>query len=90
MLTLVFLCLFSHCYCGLGPHYTLVPLEVSIRHVQTISSNIQQVFLQLMVHLAYHVYHCRLNLFYAHCQYFRKVILRLPLRHIQKNPAIES
>jgi hypothetical protein len=55
MSTLIFPCLSSHCYLRL--HYTLVLLEVSDRHVQTISTYVAQVFLQLVLHLAYLVYH---------------------------------
>jgi hypothetical protein len=35
----------------------LVPLEVSIRNIKTISPGIGQAFLQLVLTLAYHVYH---------------------------------
>ena len=43
-LTLVFLCLSSHYYPGLGFHYALVPLEVFVGHVQTISTSVEQAF----------------------------------------------
>jgi hypothetical protein len=36
---------------------SLLPLEVSVGHVQTISTDIGQVFVQLMLRLAYHLYH---------------------------------
>jgi hypothetical protein len=35
----------------------VVPLEVSIGHVQTISIDVGQVFLQLVLLVIYHVYH---------------------------------
>jgi hypothetical protein len=34
-----------------------MPLEVSVGHVQTISIDVGQAFLQFMLPLAYHVYH---------------------------------
>jgi hypothetical protein len=55
MSTSVFLS--SHCYRVLGSHYTLVPLEVSVEHVQTISTDVGQAFLQLVLLIGYHVYH---------------------------------
>ena len=42
---------------ALGFHYAPVPLEVSVGHVQTISTGVGQAFLQLMLPLIYHVYH---------------------------------
>ena len=56
--TSVFLCLSSRYYPGLGFHYALVPLEVSVGHIQTISTSVGQAFLQLVLPLIYHVYHC--------------------------------
>ena len=44
-------------YPGLGFHYAPVPLEVSVGHVQTISTGVGQAFLQLVLPLIYHVYH---------------------------------
>jgi hypothetical protein len=55
MSTLAFLS--SHCYHALVSHYTLASLEVSIGHVQTISTDVGQSFLQLVLPLVYHVYH---------------------------------
>jgi hypothetical protein len=40
MLSLVFLCLFSHYRFVLLPHYELVPPRASVRYVQTISSDV--------------------------------------------------
>jgi hypothetical protein len=37
--------------------YTPVPLKVSIVHVHTISTSVGQAFLQMMLSLAYHIYH---------------------------------
>jgi hypothetical protein len=45
MSTLAFPCLFSHF------------IVVSDGHVQTIPTSVKQVFLQLVLFLAYHVYH---------------------------------
>jgi hypothetical protein len=33
-------CLTSHYYRGLGSHYALVPLQVYVKHVQTISIDV--------------------------------------------------
>jgi hypothetical protein len=55
--TLVFPFLSSHCYRALGYHYALAPLEVFVGHVQTISTDVVQVFLQLVLPLGYHIYH---------------------------------
>jgi hypothetical protein len=57
MLTLIFLFLSSHYYRILGSHYTLTPLEVLVGHVQIILTDVGQTFLQLVLSLAYHVYH---------------------------------
>jgi hypothetical protein len=57
MSNLFFIFLFSHCYHTLGCHYTLAPLEVFVGYVQTISINVGQAFLQLVLPLAYIVYH---------------------------------
>lgn len=46
----------SHCCRALGFHYAFAPLKISVRHVQTISTDIGQVSLQLVLSLAYHVY----------------------------------
>lgn len=56
MSTLAFPGLSSHCYDVLGWHYALVPLEVPVEHVQTISTKVGQAFLYLVLSLAYHVY----------------------------------
>jgi hypothetical protein len=56
MSTSVFPCLSSHYYRVLEFYYMLVPLEVSIRNIKTISPGIGQPF-QLVLTLAYHVYH---------------------------------
>jgi hypothetical protein len=67
MSTLVFLFPFSHCYHALGSHYALASLEVFVENVQTISTHVGQVFLQLVLLLAYHVYHhFGLNPLYGH------------------------
>ena len=50
-------CLSSYYHRALGFHYALVPLAVSVGHVQTISASVGQAFLQLVLSLAYHVYH---------------------------------
>ena len=55
--TSVFLSLSSRYYPGLGFQYAPVPLEVSVRHVQTISTGVGQAFIQLVLPLIYHVYH---------------------------------
>jgi hypothetical protein len=64
MSTLLFLCLPSYCYHVLGSHYALG----SVGHVQTILAGVGQAFLQLVLTLAYHIYHhSKLNLFlYGH------------------------
>jgi hypothetical protein len=49
LLTSVFLFLFSYCYRAIGSHYAWVPLEVSDGHVQTISTDVEQSFLQLVL-----------------------------------------
>jgi hypothetical protein len=46
----------SHCYRALRSHYALVPLEVFIEHVQTISTGVKQTFFHTVLPLAYHVY----------------------------------
>lgn len=38
--------------------HTLASLEVFIEHVQIISTGVEQVFLQLVLPLPYHLYHC--------------------------------
>jgi hypothetical protein len=57
MSILVFSNLSFHYYRVLRSHCALVPLEVSIGHVQTITTDVGQAFLQLVLHLAYHVHH---------------------------------
>jgi hypothetical protein len=52
---LIFLFLSSYYYRTLGSHYILAPLEVSVGHVQTISTDVGQTFLQLVLPLAYDV-----------------------------------
>ena len=51
----------GHVFLGHSPslefHYALVSLEVSVGHVQTISTGVGQAFLQLVLPLIYHVYH---------------------------------
>jgi hypothetical protein len=60
-------CLSIHFYHALGSHYAMVSLEVSVGHVQTISIGFGRAFLQLLLHLAYHIYHrSRLDPFYGH------------------------
>jgi hypothetical protein len=68
MSTLVFLLLSSYCYRALGFHYAMVPLEVFAGHIQIISTDVGQAFLQLKLLLAYQVYqHSRLDPFlYGH------------------------
>ena len=55
--TSVFLCLSSRYYPSLGFHYAPVHLEVSVAHVQTISTGVGQAFLQLALPLISHEYH---------------------------------
>jgi hypothetical protein len=57
MSTSAFPCLSSYYYHVLGFHYTPLPTEFSVRHVQTISISIREAFLQLVLPLAYHIYH---------------------------------
>jgi hypothetical protein len=53
-----------HYYHVLKSHYTLMPLEIFVGYVQTISTDIGQAFLQLTIPLAYHIYHhSRLDIF---------------------------
>jgi hypothetical protein len=54
----VFLYLSSHWYLELGFHNALVPLKVSFGHGQTTSAYVEQAFLQLVLPLDGHVYHC--------------------------------
>jgi hypothetical protein len=53
----VFLFLSSHYYRALASDYALAPLKVSVEHVQSISTNVGQVFLQMVLPLAYYLYH---------------------------------
>jgi hypothetical protein len=67
MSTLAFYYISSYYYHTLGFHYTRVSLEVSIGHVQTISTGVGQTFLQLVLSLAYHTYcRFRLDTLYGH------------------------
>jgi hypothetical protein len=43
--------LFSYYYRALGSHYTLLSLETSVGHVQTILTDVGQAFLQLVLPL---------------------------------------
>jgi hypothetical protein len=54
--TSVFLFLSFYCYRVLGSHYALAPLKVFVGYDQTISTNFEQAFLQLVLPLAYQVY----------------------------------
>jgi hypothetical protein len=61
----VFPYLSFRCYRALEFYYTLVSLETPVGHVKTISTGDGQVFLQLVLPLAYYVcHHSRLDLFY--------------------------
>jgi hypothetical protein len=44
------------------PLYT--PMEVFVGHVQTISTNVGQTFLQLVLPLTYHVYHLTYHIYH--------------------------
>jgi hypothetical protein len=57
MSSLVIIWLFSYYRFVLLPHYELVPPRASVAYVQTISSDVAQVFPQLVPPLVSHVCH---------------------------------
>jgi hypothetical protein len=67
MSTWVFPYISFYCYRALGLHYTLVPLEVSVAHVQTISIGVGQAFYSFILNPF--LYGHKLNATYAFPQH---------------------
>jgi hypothetical protein len=57
MSSLILLCLFSHFWFVLLPHYEAVPLQASVGYVQTISNDVAQASPRLVPPVISHVYH---------------------------------